>query len=254
MCPLTAALVLSASRGAMLALAVGGIATLALSHRVAVDWMALAPGPVAVAAACAFVDIRGPYPAIDPGRAGVVAAAVVVASIASAWTAHALTRVVRRRPRVVAVSLALVAALAVCALAARGPTVTSLLGDRSTYWAVAWGDATAHPVLGSGAGTFADRWRASGSEQGALDAHSLYLEVLAEVGPVGLALVLAALGMPLVAIVRGRRLPWVPAAGGAYVAFLVHAGLDWDWEMPVVACGGLWIGLALLVGARRSGP
>jgi hypothetical protein len=31
----------------------------------------------------------------------------------------------------------------------------------------------------------------------------------------------------------------VPAAAGATIAFLVHAGLDWDWEMPAVVVAGL---------------
>ena len=61
--------------------------------------------------------------------------------------------------------------------------------------------------------------------------------MLGELGLVGLALLLVALGVPLVLAVM--RLP-----GGerhAYAAFLaaaltllVHAGVDWDWEMPAV--------------------
>jgi branched-subunit amino acid ABC-type transport system permease component len=31
----------------------------------------------------------------------------------------------------------------------------------------------------------------------------------------------------------------VSTAVGAYVAFLVHAGLDWDWEMPAVVVAAL---------------
>ncbi len=30
----------------------------------------------------------------------------------------------------------------------------------------------------------------------------------------------------------------------AYTAFLVHAGLDWDWEMPAVVVAGLSCGAA----------
>ena len=67
---------------------------------------------------------------------------------------------------------------------------------------------------------------------GALDAHSLYLETLAELGAVGLVLLLAFLALPLAWISRSHRN--APIAAGAYVVFLVHAGLDWDWEMPAV--------------------
>jgi O-antigen ligase len=106
---------------------------------------------------------------------------------------------------------------------------------RDAYWRAAWEDARAHPLLGSGAGTFGDYWRAHPRlDTSVLDAHNLYLETLAELGPVGLALVLALAGLPLAAAVRARRHPVVPAAAAAWVAYLVHAALDWDWEMPAV--------------------
>ena len=31
----------------------------------------------------------------------------------------------------------------------------------------------------------------------------------------------------------------MPAAAAAYSAFLFHAGVDWDWEMPVVVVAAL---------------
>jgi hypothetical protein len=113
---------------------------------------------------------------------------------------------------------------------------------RSSYYHVAWHEYLAHPLLGSGAGTFGHYWLQSGRVTqwgGALDAHSLYLETLAELGPVGLCLVLGLFLYPLRRVVSQRRLPAVPAAAGAAVAFLVHAGLDWDWELPAVVVAGL---------------
>ena len=63
------------------------------------------------------------------------------------------------------------------------------------------------PLLGSGAGTFADWWlRERSTPISTREAHSLYLETLAELGPLGLALLLVALAAPL-----SRQL--VPAAG-----------------------------------------
>src|SRR5262249_6943739 len=79
-------------------------------------------------------------------------------------------------------------------------------------------------------------------------------ETLAELGPPGLALLLATLVSPLVAAVRARRHPLVPAASGAYVALLAHAGVDWDWEMTAVTLTGLFCGAALLVAARGRTP
>ena len=64
----------------------------------------------------------------------------------------------------------------------------SLSGSRTIVWHHAWHDARAHPVLGSGAGTYEFwylRHRTDGSK--VRDAHSVYLEMLAEVGPISLA-------------------------------------------------------------------
>jgi O-antigen ligase len=124
---------------------------------------------------------------------------------------------------------------------------------RTILWHHAWHDARAHPVLGSGAGTYETwylRHRTNGSK--VVDAHNLYIEMLAEVGPIGLGLLLVALLTPLVAAVRARRRPTTPIAAGAYVAFLVHAGADWDWEITAVTLTGLLCGVALLIAARRD--
>jgi hypothetical protein len=44
---------------------------------------------------------------------------------------------------------------------------------------------------------------------------------------------------PLRHTIEHRSLPFVPGAAGATIAFLVHAGLDWDWELPAVVIAGL---------------
>ena len=99
----------------------------------------------------------------------------------------------------------------------------SLSGSgRLTQWRVAVDDYRAHPWLGSGAGTYELSWlhdRPTGSWK-IRDAHNLYVEVLAELGPVGLALLLLTLSVPIYAAVKVRRHPLVPIALGAYVAFL----------------------------------
>lgn len=127
------------------------------------------------------------------------------------------------------------------------------LGDRPAYWRVAADDVVRRPVLGSGAGTFDDVWYANRPiTANVRDAHNLYLEVLAELGPVGLVLLLGLLVPPLLAIARSLDTSIVPVAAAGYAAFLVHAGLDWDWEMPATTLAGLACGAALLVSARRS--
>jgi O-antigen ligase len=130
----------------------------------------------------------------------------------------------------------------------------SLSGDgRVALWRVALNDIASHPLLGSGAGTYEQHWlrdRPIGSK--VRDAHSLYLETLAELGPVGLVLLLVGLAAPLVALRRARRHPVVPAAAGAYVAFLAHAAVDWDWEVPTVTLAALFCGSAILLAARTG--
>src|SRR5256714_893745 len=111
------------------------------------------------------------------------------------------------------------------------------------------------PVLGAGAGPFERSWllyRPVGSF--ARDAHSLSLETLAELGPIGLVLLLAALGLPLL-VLRGQRDPMLATAAAGYVAYLIHTGVDWDWELPAVTLCGLICGSGLLLWARpRDAP
>ena len=85
------------------------------------------------------------------------------------------------------------------------------------------------------------------------DAHNLYLETLAELGPLGLALLLVALGAPLLAARKAAGDPAGRAALAAYVALLAHAALDWDWELPAVTLCTVFLAVALVrLGALGS--
>ena len=133
-----------------------------------------------------------------------------------------------------------------------GSRFTRLASDnRSAYWRIAWHEVRDHPVLGGGANEFRRYWlRYRPNPYGALNAHNLYLETLADLGPVGLVLLLAALAAPLVAALRARARPLVAAVAGAYVAFLAAAALDWDWQLPAVTLAALACGTALVAAAR----
>jgi tetratricopeptide (TPR) repeat protein len=125
---------------------------------------------------------------------------------------------------------------------------------RVTLWKVAWRQADAHLLAGNGAGSYEryylqHRTTALGVE----DAHSLYLETLAELGAVGLALLVLALAVPLVAAWRNRRHRLVPFACAAYVGYLVHAAVDWDWELAGVTLAAILCGLACVVAGRSDG-
>ena len=80
----------------------------------------------------------------------------------------------------------------------------SLSGSgRLPQWRVAWHEFEREPVLGSGAGTYEQSWNEFRPYAAKIrDAHSLYLETLAELGVLGLALLLAALTTPVVAALR----------------------------------------------------
>ena len=117
--------------------------------------------------------------------------------------------------------------------------------NRADYWSVAWQSYERNPVLGAGAGTYARTWlRERPVPQPNTDAHSLYLEMLAELGPLGLALLALALAAPFAA----RATPWTPVALGPYVAFLAHSAQDWNWELPAVTVAALACGAALIAG------
>ena len=102
--------------------------------------------------------------------------------------------------------------------------------------------------MGGGAGTYEQSWyQLRRIDLTARDAHNLYLEVLAELGVVGLLILLFALTVPLVGLIRCRAGPFAPAAFGAYLAFLAHAGVDWDWEMVAVTVAAILVGSVGLV-------
>jgi hypothetical protein len=127
---------------------------------------------------------------------------------------------------------------------------------RIVLWRVAWDDYKAHAALGSGAGTFSRYWfRGRPGPGAARDAHGLYIETLAELGPVGLAALIGALSIPLLAARRARKEPLASCLLGAYLALVIHAGVDWDFELPGVSLAGLICGAALVIAARSDlGP
>jgi hypothetical protein len=110
---------------------------------------------------------------------------------------------------------------------------------RIDNWRVALDGFKAEPLRGTGAGTYRITWDHDRPAPPVKvnDGHSLYLETMSEMGIVGLILLLTALGTPLVmGVVRLRGEE--RHAHGAFVAagtmLAIHAGIDWDWEMPAL--------------------
>lgn len=115
-------------------------------------------------------------------------------------------------------------------------------GERYKVWEAAVDASASEPLTGIGPGTFEYFWAREGTGvQFVRDAHSLYLEGLAELGPVGLLLVLAMVLTPIGfattgAIRRGssERRALLAASAASMTAFAVAAGIDWTWELTVL--------------------
>lgn len=131
-------------------------------------------------------------------------------------------------------------------------------GTRSDLWDVALDAFGDNPLAGEGAGSYQVRFfRSREVDENVQNAHSLQFETLGELGIVGAGFLLAFLGAIVAALVRSRRrrlaLPstQTAAVGAAVAVWLVHASVDWDWQMPVVTGTALVAAATLFPTGRR---
>ena len=220
---------------------------------------------------------------VSQGRraAIVIALCVVGAVVARLLLARLDERIAARRPRprpwpVVAASAgAALLVLAVAFVVAGGPGYVSRQYDtfvqrrepretgdlrtrltdpssngRIDEWRVAIDGWKAERLHGTGAGTYQLQWdRHRPDSTIVYDGHSLYAEVLGELGIVGLLLVLTAVLTLLAAAAVRIRGPDRALFAAAFTFLLVwglRAGVDWDWEMPVVTLTAFCVGGAVL--------
>jgi O-antigen ligase len=287
---LVVALYLSFSRGAWVALAFGLLLTTALDpRRVTVLWSFLALAP-ATAAGVAYASRQDALTSDDAPLADVtgeghrlawVVAGLIVISAASGWIAHRLARTVPVTPRMrrlgsAALAASVVAVLVAAVFSVGGPSAAvseirdrfeadpvtgpdlnqrlfSISGNgRAELLGVAWDAGRERPFAGNGAGTYEILWYSDRpSLQIVRDAHSLYAETFAELGLVGLVLLVSALLVPVLAAIRARRARFVAPAAGAYLAWAAASGLDWHWEMVGLTTTALLAGSVGLVAAER---
>ena len=132
---------------------------------------------------------------------------------------------------------------------------------RVDHWNVALDSFRADELKGSGAGTFQNEWnRGRPAEFQVMDAHSLYIETLGEMGIVGIVLLMTALLAIVAGLVWRLRGPGRPATAAVLAAFgtwALHAGVDWDWELTSVSVwmfGVAGIALASPVRERPRPP
>jgi O-antigen ligase len=139
-------------------------------------------------------------------------------------------------------------------------TAEHLLGSggngRWQMWTAAGDQWQQHPIVGNGAGSFAEWWARHGSLTGHIeDAHSLYLETLGELGLVGFLLLASIFVTGGVAAIRrslGGRDKRITTAAltAAFGAYLVDVAFDWMWELTVVSIVA-WAVLALALSSPK---
>ncbi len=129
--------------------------------------------------------------------------------------------------------------------------------NRLQWWGEALDVAADRPVGGSGAGTFAlARRRYRESATPVTEPHSVPLQLLADLGVVGLALGLAVVGGAVVGVRSGlRQAPGADRAAAAALACLVlaygvHALVDYDLDFLAVT-GPMLVALGALLAVGR---
>jgi hypothetical protein len=135
---------------------------------------------------------------------------------------------------------------------------SSLSGHgRYQFWRVAAQSTHGHLLDGSGPGTFQLLWLPRATYPVSVqNAHSLYLETLAELGIVGLCLLVAffvlVLGSAIRLVVRSQHesRTHAAAAAAALLAFMVVCAFDWEWQVPVLPVAFMLLAAAVLAPTR----
>ncbi len=274
---------LTQSRGSLAAVALAVLAQLALARRGRLAVLAVL---LASSAAALFFSLRRVDRALIDGRPlddpafrnyalVTLLVALVVGGLSSmSLPANRLTR--RRTYTVVGAAVAVTVVVATIGLAVLATHVDDLRdritaepnrpsevvgGDtrlssfsptgRVKLWQLALDMSAEAPAVGHGAGSFARRWTIDRTNKDAyvLQPHSLELELLAELGIVGLVLLTAAIGGLTWGVVRGVRRDRAVggSVAGALLAFLLVASVDW-----IHSFAGLLIPAMLLAGAAAA--
>jgi O-antigen ligase len=282
--PVALGLYLTLSRGALLAAAIGLILLVLLAAdrdqglAVIVALFAVAPAILAAAGMSDVRSLAGTAGARETD--GLVQFFAVAASAvgAAAWMARRLRLQIRVQcaagpdPTVRRIAVAGAVAVAVAAVVVFTLAATERVGNarvaaatsarlattdsiRANFWSVAVRGFEDHPIRGLGAGGFETEWRRYRTVlYSTRDAHSLYLETLSELGLAGAAALIALVcGVALCARRVYRTDPALCTGWIAVVSmFAVHAGLDWDWEMPAVTLAAFLFVAAIVAQADEA--
>ena len=277
--PLGAGLYLSYSRGAIAAAVVGLIVLIAaVRSRSQLEAAAiiLLTGLAAAAAAGALpgvASLAGDSSTLERDGAIMLAILVVVAgagAVAISWRRRAAQRrgsadLLPGSGRLAAFAAAAVilglAGLMIGGLRERGAPaagaqaarLSSVSSNRYEYWRIGLRGFARHPLQGLGAAGFRTLWlRERSLNEGVTDVHSLELEMATELGLVGLLAFASLLAGAGLSGRRALRIDRLLAAGplAAAVTWLLHASIDWDFEMPAVTLPAIVLVGTLIVVAE----
>ncbi|MGI8808259.1 MAG: O-antigen ligase family protein [Acidimicrobiales bacterium] len=239
------------SRGGGMAL-VAGLVALAVLAGIRPATRALAPASLGALVAVAGLALSMPNPAAVRPAVSALALAAGLAVTVLLQRAPALVRSATVALVLLVATVGLLGPLDGTRRSITGARLSLASSDRSAQTSAALDLVAERPLTGTGPGRatlfFAGP---DGEPLAARYAHNEYLQMLAELGAVGLALVLVLAGTIARAVRAGRASAsspqlWAGAAAGL-VALAVHSGFDFLWHVPALPFAG-----ALLVGLTIS--
>jgi hypothetical protein len=231
------------SRGGALGLAVGAgvLATLLGPGRTL-----RAAGPPTLGAVVALAGLVPSLSANSPPRPGLAAAALVVGMAVAVGASHLGSRLLG-----LGLAAAVLAACAVLAVGGRTADTAVRLADtrltiaspdRAAEARAALQLAAERPLTGTGPDRAVLTWVQDNRRVTSRYVHNEYLQVLAELGFVGLALLVVLLASLARTVRRGRfhapsTAVWAGAAAGL-AALATHSALDFLWHLPAIPLAG----------------
>ena len=231
------------SRGGALGLAVGAAM---LATLLGPGQALRAAGPPTLGAVVALAGLVPSMPANSPARPVLAAAALMVGVGVAVGALHLGSRLLG-----LGSAAAVLAACAVLVVGGRGGDAAATIGstrltiaspDRAAEARAALRIAAERPLTGSGPDRAVLTWLQHDRRITSRYVHNEYLQVLAELGFVGLALLVVLLASLAWTVWRGRlhapsTAVWAGAAAGL-AALATHSALDFLWHLPAIPLAG----------------
>jgi O-antigen ligase len=227
------------SRGGLLGFTVGLVALAALAGVRPTARHVAAP---LLGAIVAVVALAPSVPDSDRPRPALALAGLAVGLV----IAIGVPRLPGRWPLVASLAGVFGTVGAVAALASSTAGMDLLVRDRASLTSLTRSESARaalrlfaeHPIAGVGPGRSTFPWMVDGRLLTGRYAHNEYLQVLTELGSIGLALLVLVLAALAYAIYRGRPgtrpAPLWAGAAAAFAAIVVHSGFDFLWQLPVI--------------------